>query len=276
MQFQIESISTYYCLVAVILICSVGAFISSLEIIVLRDHYKRDGMFSWEIHRLLGSARINSRLLPAFDAVFSYPAVIYVTGLRALSSIGVFLCFTHKEIFASLVTLLAITSVMYTVRGPDGRSGADQMTKIIFVSASLSLISTREFVWKAEVLFLVAQLTLSYLTSGILKVREAVWRKGEALSLIFRQQNYGNWVIWRAVTNNPRLTHLLTWSVLSFECAFPVVFFLPLTLAMLFLAVGVAFHMANAAVMGLNTFVWPYLSLYLPTLWIVLQIHRYL
>jgi hypothetical protein len=276
MPHGLNPVSPYQCLITVLLIAAVGALVASLEMLSLSSQYRDGGMFSWRLHRLIRPGVAKSRLLPLYDQLFSYPSILYLTLLRAACLVGIFIEYRDQRYLWPLVLIVASVSVLYTLRGPDGRSGADQMTKVIYVSAALALLSPHQWVWEVELFFLAGQLVLSYLTSGILKIREPVWREGKALSLIFRQQSYGNRMCWQIVNEHPQLSRVLTWSVMLFECGFPIILLLPLRFGIAILAFGLVFHFANAAILGLNTFLWSYLALYPAMIWCILNLHKLL
>jgi hypothetical protein len=52
-----------------------------------------------------------------------------------------------------------------------------------------------------------------------------------------------------------------SWSVLCFECGFPVALLVP-SVTLPWLAVGLLFHVANAYIFGLNRFVFAWLAAY--------------
>jgi hypothetical protein len=53
-----------------------------------------------------------------------------------------------------------------------------------------------------------------------------------------------------------------SWLVIVFECAFPLVLWVRPQGAALLLACGLAFHLCNALVLGLNRFLWAWLAGY--------------
>ena len=61
----------------------------------------------------------------------------------------------------------------------------------------------------------------------------------------------------RLMASTPALGLVLGWAVIVFEVSFPLVLLTPLSIAIGILAIGVTFYLGSAAVMGLNSFVWP-------------------
>ena len=62
----------------------------------------------------------------------------------------------------------------------------------------------------------------------------------------------------------------LAWSVIGFECLFPLAWFDP-RLCLLLMAAGAGFHLLNSYVFGLNRFLFAWLAAY-PALWFCSQL----
>jgi hypothetical protein len=71
----------------------------------------------------------------------------------------------------------------------------------------------------------------------------------------------------------PRLRQGLAWSVMLAEAGAPLAVLLPAHGIALALVAGLAFHVANAACMGLNTFVWSFLATYPAVLLVWTAVH---
>jgi hypothetical protein len=115
--------------------------------------------------------------------------------------------------------------------------------------------------------YLAAQLVLSYLVSGLVKLRNPDWRSGQALSEVFAYSAYPAAETLRALARRKRLLWAGSWAVMLFEAAFPLALAAqPLLIAALILGAG--FHLANAVLFGLNRFVWAWLAAYPSVLWL--------
>jgi hypothetical protein len=139
-----------------------------------------------------------------------------------------------------------------------GFEGADQMAAIVlFCLLIKNLIPTAEYI--AEI-FLIVQLILSYVVSGIAKLASRHWRDGSAIVMILSTNSFGigklNWL-----TQNKSLAKFICLSVILFEISWVV---LPLNsyVAVTFVTLGMLFHLANAYLMGLNLFVWSFAAAY--------------
>jgi len=112
------------------------------------------------------------------------------------------------------------------------------------------------------VIFIAAQLALSYVAAGIFKLISPVWRSGEALPGILN--TYGHGVAWAShvVGRRKWIGFAAGWLVMLFELIFPIVFVAPPSLVAVLLAAGFAFHLGCAVLMGLNSFLWPFPATY--------------
>lgn len=268
--------SEFSCLLAVTLLSSVSVAVSSAESLSLSSHYRDIGLFSWRVQRTLNGRRLRSPLLPIYDLLFRHPIVGYLHAIRLVCCLVIPFCINERLLVAVACGIIATISLMVSVRGPDGKNGADQMAKITFVSLALSFSSPNILLWRCELVFLAGQLCLAYATSGYLRVRELAWRDGSAILLVLRQHTYGNEGCWKLARRFPAITRLGSISILVFECGFPLAFFLPGRLLVAFLLFGAAFHILNAMILGLNTFFWAYLALYPAFIWCAVHLNRYL
>ena len=114
--------------------------------------------------------------------------------------------------------------------------------------------------------FITAQTCLCYLTSGMGKVISPVWRKGTAIRGILNTATYANTLAARVLRHRNVPVWPASWAVIIFELSFPLVLVAPTRLMFVLLVLGIIFHLGNALVMGLNTFLWTFLAAY-PAVW---------
>lgn len=126
-------------------------------------------------------------------------------------------------------------------------------------------------VHEAGVLYVAAQLTLSYVRAGIIKVKERSWWSGQALSAFLALPAYGvpAWVP-RSVPKDLMWLRVASVGVIGFECLAPLAWFSPVACAVV-IGVALAFHTTTAAVFGLNRFLLAW-GAALPSLWYA--VHR--
>ncbi len=120
------------------------------------------------------------------------------------------------------------------------------------------------------VLFVAAQVLLSYLRAGIVKLREPAWWRGEALAAFLAIPAYGA-TVW--FPRRGRWLRALSAITIAFELAAPVALAGPRA-AVLYAVIACGFHVAVAWTLGLNRFllVW---TAALPSLWVAqAAVHR--
>lgn len=246
---------------------AISVIISSLEWLSLYRQFKDGGVFSWSLWKS-GKKILGYKLLRVlFESIFRYPNVLLLLGIRILAATGIFFFWHNMQglFFSSLV--IAISSILFSFRGLSGTSGADQMSKIVFSAMAICLSTGSVFTLKACLIFLSLQLIIAYSTTGWLRIMQPTWRDGSDLRLVLRQQVYGNKFIWKKSMYYPRLTAVVSLFILLFECLIGVAVFLPTHWFIFFLLIGVFFHLANAVIMGLNTFFWTFVGVYPAIIW---------
>ncbi len=114
--------------------------------------------------------------------------------------------------------------------------------------------------------YLAVQLVLSYFVSGWVKLRSPAWRDGRALAQVFAVSSYPTSEALRHWACRPVAMRVASWGVIGFEVLFPLSLLNPMALAAA-LVFAAAFHLANAALFGLNRFVWAWLSAFPALIW---------
>ena len=115
--------------------------------------------------------------------------------------------------------------------------------------------------------YLGAQLVLSYLIAGAVKIANPDWRRGVALREVFAFSAYPVSEALRGWARRPRVLLAMSWAVMLFELAFPLSL---VSRPSLIAALGLAalFHLANACLFGLNRFFWTWLAVYPALIWL--------
>lgn len=250
-------------LATVAVIASVGVMILALEDRATRHDFRADGLMSWETRRLASAHQRGRLFAAALDAVFASRRVHLLIGARLAAAAivagaaasGTLVPLPILAVFASLVAM--------TVRSPYGLDGAHQMYIVVFGSLSLAaLASSSGLAGTAAAAFIGAQSLLAYFVSGVFKATSPVWRSGDALIGIMATESYGHPAVFSLLLRRPRLAQAACWAVILLECAFPLAAWLGTSYLWVFLAAGVIFHALNALVMGLNGFLFAFLSTY--------------
>jgi hypothetical protein len=144
-----------------------------------------------------------------------------------------------------------------------GGDGAEQMSLLVLLATCLAVLPHPSNNRLGIVVFFVAaQVCLSYATAGIAKLFSETWRSGKALPAIFMTDNYGHPRMAALLAKHPALAWLLSWTVIAYECLFPLALLTSGWTLIAVLSVGVAFHISCAVTMGLNGFLWAFPATY--------------
>ena len=111
--------------------------------------------------------------------------------------------------------------------------------------------------------WIAAQSVLSYFLAGVAKLRNNNWLTGIALQTLLRSN--GPYVLLapaRSLATSQALCVAASWGVILFEIGFPAVLLLPWDGKLAMLSAGMFFHIANAAILGLNRFMWAWAATY--------------
>jgi hypothetical protein len=203
---------------------------------------------------------------------FILQSIESLRGLQTERIIGVMrlvlsmlLLFGFQTVIVETTLLILALILLRRFRGPYN-GGSDTMSLLLLVCLWLSHIVPTRF-WQEVVLgYLSFQLTLSYFQAGWVKLMNAEWRKGSALSDVFALSAYPVSENMRNFAQSPRLMLIMSWLVISFELLFPFALFNQ-TLLLIALAIASVFHLANAFLFGLNRFFWIWLGAYPVIIW---------
>jgi hypothetical protein len=175
---------------------------------------------------------------------------------------------------ACVFAIIAASIVMYW-RAPLGLDGSDQMSLIMFVAVAIyKLFPGDVHVAQASLWFIAIQGCLSYCVAGIAKVISPVWRSGEAVRRILGTRTYGSSWVARLVSGRGGLCVAVSWFLMVCECTFPLALAFGETGFAVFAVLGIIFHISNAVIMGLNTFVWAFVATYPAILFCAVSLRR--
>ena len=235
--------NTYPYILAIAMMASVGASISTMEWIHGSRQLKDDGLFSWQV--------IGSR-------DFAVGPSILATGLNRLLSFRAFVGILILRGSVSVLSVIVFSSLLMHLRSPWGMDGSDQMFTQIFGALLLGCLAGSPLAYKASLWYIAGQSCLSYLTADVAKAFSPHWRGTNVVFEIFNTRTYGYEPAARFLLDRPQISKALTWEAVVMECSFPIALVADFPGCLPFFTWGISFHIMNAVAMGLNSFFWPF------------------
>jgi hypothetical protein len=238
-----------------------GLFISYLEDLWAFDLFSETGFLSGSVIDFIQPDR--SRWMAAIYSSTVYRSFLIFSAAFCVIAF-LLLAFNRAGLWIA-IPAFAI-HFMHTSRCAYGTDGSDQINLVILAGVAAGALG----VPSAGAAFIAAQCILSYFVAGAYKFAGAEWRDGTAIPSVLTTKSYGHRGLAPYFS---RYGLFLCWSVMIWEIAFPLSLVSP-TVCLGFMAIGVAFHLSCAMLMGLNNFVFSYLGLY-PSLYaVVAWLHR--
>ncbi|HEY1548363.1 MAG TPA: HTTM domain-containing protein [Kofleriaceae bacterium] len=235
-------------------LAAIATAVAALELLAVRRALGDHGVFAWSVlRRELADAPAPVRALA--DAMFGTRGTSIIVALQLASAIALPV-FGPAAWIAFACTLAIAVRFRGTYNG-----GSDAMLVVVLLGLAIARAG-----WpRAGLAYIAAQLVLSYAIAGIAKLGDPHWRRGDAFAILVALPAYGVPARLAALLARPVLGRLGAFATLAFECGFPIAL-VNRTACIAALAVGVAFHLGNAIVFGLDRFWWTWLAAY-PAVW---------
>ncbi|MCH9683078.1 MAG: hypothetical protein K0V04_16710 [Deltaproteobacteria bacterium] len=188
-----------------------------------------------------------------FDAVWSVYLLLAVQG-----AVGLALIVGWRTRIVTAIGFVVFVSFEYRLHSIT--DGGDNVTRLALMYMVMLLPagakdpppgSMRTFVHNLGVLLLGFQVLVMYFTTGIMKANGALWHQGTALYLI-GQVEWFSLDGMRDMFKNPLVVVVATYSTVLWQVWFPMGVFT--RFRMLFVGVGVLFHVGIGVFMGLVCF----------------------
>lgn len=222
--------------------------IQTIEYLEIRNVFSEKGVWQWSLlqNEFSPTAR---KILNPFMQDKGFLALLWIRLAAALMLIA------GVGPTSGIALLLLITTLLIGIRCRGTfNGGSDFMTGVVLVGL---LFAGLGGLW-----YIGVQLTLSYAVAGFAKAKNPDWLRGTALSqMLDSGHGPATGLLVRKLIGSQKLSQAFSWIVLVFECAFPIVWLKPSWLFG-FLCFGIAFHLANFLIFGLNRFFWAWISAY--------------
>lgn len=219
-------------------------------------------LLTWSEFRYLGFER-RVRPDPCWTGS-TYTLSAFTTQILPLAL--VLLCWLPPA--RAIITIaLALQAARFCSSVDFGREGSDEIALVVLVPLAIACASPSLTVTKGALVFIAAQLVLSYLAAAWSKLAGPKWRSGVAVPQILSTSDYGLGI--RELHDDNRLIlRSLSWLTIAAEILIPVWLILGGPFTIPALAMGAFFHVTVAVMMGLNRFVPWFATTYPAALWV--------
>lgn len=222
-------------------LAAVAVIQGSLELLVTRRSLSDEGTWRWPT-----LAREVSWLAP----LLAYRPFLVVLGARVIAA-ALLLAGVHS----GTAVVLWVASLLVNIRFRGSSNGGSDMMLMVVLSALVvaQLDSSSPLLANAALVYIAAQATMSYFIAGVVKIVNAPWRSGDALTSFLATPHFGTPVALRQVMSGRGAVLAASWSAMLFECLFPVALLGPAP-AITMVSIACLFHLGNVAAFGLNRF----------------------
>jgi hypothetical protein len=256
-------------------LAAIGVAISSGEYLHQRHEFRSDGLFAWRLHR--GRTSFGIRAIDrVVGRLMEEQVVVILLALRLTAAILLLLALVASldAVASGTLAVILATTLLFHSRPGLGTEGSDQMSAVVLVAAALGRWFPSPHAVQLALAFVAAQVCLAYLSAGISKIAARPWRSGSAVVRIVSASMYGYEPTALLLQRHDWMSPAATCGVIATECLFPLVLVAPPATATVLFAAMFAFHVACAFVMGLNCFVWSFVSTYPAVLFVRAQTGR--
>jgi hypothetical protein len=139
--------------------------------------------------------------------------------------------------------------------------GSDHAAFMVQVGTALARAGATPAAKDAGLWFIALTTAMAYTAAGAAKAVSPGWRTGDAVLGVVRLRGYGDPAIARLLERVPHAGRVLEAAVVALECGFPLAF-AHRRVAWAVVGSSLAFHLANARVMGLNRFLTAFAATY--------------
>lgn len=250
---------------------AVSVFLQSLEMLFMRRGFAdHGGIWSWKILKKEFES-LPRPIFLLFDAAFSEKGFTSLLVLRLLFAGLVLLPVFKIEIQGLLMLYLFLSTVLISVRWRGTfNGGSDYMSVLVLGSTGLALmLSGHPWVVRGCAYYIAIQLILSYLFAGFCKVGKRDWWTGKALANFVLNSEYAVPQQFKRFKPDSFFFKMSSWSILIFECSFPVAL-LDLRICAAYLLMAGIFHLGVFYIFGLNRFFFAWVAGY-PAIWAMAQ-----
>lgn len=238
-------------------LCAFAVFLQTVEMFQIRDSFSECGIWRWStLKREFSSASTPVRKV--LDVIFSTPNFYILLAFRLMVS---FYALFYTSSIALLFLLISSVLICVRWRGTFN-GGSDYMSILVLLVLVLATsFAAYPSVGLACVYYLGIQTVMSYFLAGVAKCKRKNWRNGTALEGFLASDTYQAAFLERWMPLSPKALVACSWLTIIFELSFPLALLSP-HVCLMFIALGLLFHIAIAYAFGLNRFLFAWAAAY--------------
>jgi hypothetical protein len=155
-----------------------------------------------------------------------------------------------------------------------GMSAADTMSGVVLTGLGIAALApSSALAQQSAVWFLALQTTFAYTAAGVTKLYIPAWRDGTYLATALGSGTYGHPLAARLMGHRA-IALAASWTVIVWECSFPLALLLGAPGAIVYCAIAALFHASIGLFMGLKMFVFVFGSTYPAIIACAIQVHQ--
>lgn len=251
-------------MILTLILALVRVVVNASETLAIGSEFQDSGVYSWAFRRARYRWTASSLFAKPLDLALRAPAYLWLSALQVGCALTLLpMIFIRQSAVLPLLAIVLAIELLSSLRnGAYGAEGSDLMELIVLTALTVYNLTSDPVARMAVLWFIALQAMLAYCTSGVVKLQSRHWRSGAAIRSILSTQNYGARTLNDILRKAPGLARFVCWGVILFECTFPLIVFFGPTPTLVLLGCGAFFHLTIAASMGLNAFVWSFVSTY--------------
>lgn len=249
-------------------IFSISVIIEAIEIISLKKYYQKISVWDDDLIKLSNVSK--SKLL---SQLLNFNVFYKLIQLQLILSILI-IFYPNLYFLLYIFIIKLLISIKWNGSFNGGSDSMGLMVCIgLIISFSNNIFYMSVNLQFAGIIYIFITLITSYFRAGLSKVKNNGWLSGSELIAFANNTIYKNNNFIIRLINLPIISKILSWTIIIWELVFVISVF-NYDLAIIFILIGVVFHIMNYYVFGLNRFVFTWLATYPSLIYIVILLNK--
>ena len=234
-------------------IFSIYIFVDTINILFNYNLYRKNNIFGSIFSKENNLISEYFKKSKVFVKLFSTSFIYLVIARLALL---IFVLLGYKIIFALFLIQLVIFYRNYLYM-----DASEKLCLTILFGFTIYDVFEIQSVKELGLLFICISIFIVYFSTAYHKIRSSIWKNGEVMPIIFSSESVEEQYFANYFYKNPKVSKIVCWGLMLFQ----LTFFLSLlnyNLLLLYLSLGVFFHLINMYFLKLYSFFIIFVSTY--------------